>query len=72
VLHGNSIIDEASLRISLPPSGLSPAHLESMMKRLLRPHEDPRALESSRVKPARRRPVEQSGLAEHGLRRGAA
>lgn len=44
VLHGNSIIDEASLRMSLPPSGLGPAHLESMLKRLLRPHEDPRAL----------------------------
>jgi HD-like signal output (HDOD) protein len=72
VLHGNSIIDEASLRISLPPSGLSPAHLESMVKRLLRPHEDPRAVESSRVKPMRRRPVEQPGLAQHGLRRGAA
>jgi HD-like signal output (HDOD) protein len=44
VLHTNFIIDEASVRISLPPSGLSPAHLESMMRRLLRPHEDPRAL----------------------------
>jgi hypothetical protein len=44
VLHTNCIIDEASVRISLPPSGLSPAHLESMMRRLLRLHEDPRAL----------------------------
>ena len=44
VLHGNSIIDEASVRISLPPSGLSPAHLESMLTRLLRPHEDPRTV----------------------------
>ena len=42
VLHANSIIDEASVRISLPASGLSPAHLESMLRRLLRPHEDPR------------------------------
>ena len=42
VLHANSIIDDASVRISLPPSGLSPAHLESMLTRLLRPHEDPR------------------------------
>jgi HD-like signal output (HDOD) protein len=42
VLHTNSIINAVSLRASLPPSGLSPAHLESMLKRLLRPHEDPR------------------------------
>jgi HD-like signal output (HDOD) protein len=42
VLHTNSIISHASVRISLPPSGLSPAHLESMLTRLLRPHEDPR------------------------------
>lgn len=46
VLHANAIVDEASVRISLPPSGLSPAHLESMLKRLLRPHEDPRILAS--------------------------
>lgn len=44
VLHANSLISDASLRLSLPPSGLSAAHLESMLKRLLRPHEDPRAL----------------------------
>jgi HD-like signal output (HDOD) protein len=44
VLHGNSIIDEPSVRISLPPSGLSPAHLESLLTRLLRPHEDPRTV----------------------------
>lgn len=73
VLHGNTLIDEASLRISLPPSGLSPAHLESMMKRLLRPHEDPRAAAAaSPVSSARRRPVEQPGFAQRGLRRGAA
>ena len=72
VLHGNSIIDEASLRISLPPSGLSPAHLESLLKRLLRPHEDPRASESKTVSSPRRRSVEQPGLAQRGLRRGAA
>jgi HD-like signal output (HDOD) protein len=42
VLHANSIIDEACVRVSLPPSGLSPAHLEHMLTRLLRPHEDPR------------------------------
>ena len=48
VLHADSIIDEASVRISLPPSGLSPAHLESMLRRLLRPHEDPRTLRRSK------------------------
>ena len=42
VLHANSIINDASVRTSLPPSGLSPSHLESMLMRLLRPHEDPR------------------------------
>jgi len=42
VLHTNAIIDDASVRVSLPPSGLSPSHLQSMLKRLLRPHEDPR------------------------------
>jgi len=42
VLHGNAIINDASVRISLPSSGLSPAHLECMLARLLRPHEDPR------------------------------
>ncbi|MHB8812037.1 MAG: HDOD domain-containing protein [Steroidobacteraceae bacterium] len=72
VLHGNSLIDEASLRISLPASGLSPAHLESMVKRLLRPHEDPRAAASNPVSSTRRRVVEQPGLAQRGLRRGAA
>ncbi|MGA7539437.1 MAG: HDOD domain-containing protein [Steroidobacteraceae bacterium] len=44
VLHTNSIIDDASVRISLPPSGLSSSHLESMLTRLLRPHEDPRTV----------------------------
>ena len=72
VLHGNSIIDEASLRISLPPSGLSPAHLESMLKRLLRPHEDPRAMASSPVSSMSRRSVGQSGRAQSGPRRSAA
>ena len=42
VLHTNSIISDASVRISLPPSGLSPTHLEFMLTRLLRPHDDPR------------------------------
>jgi len=72
VLHGNSIIDEASLRISLPPSGLSPAHLESMLKRLLQPHEDPRALAGNQARPTRRRLLEQPRPAQHELHRGAA
>ncbi|MGH8300461.1 MAG: HDOD domain-containing protein, partial [Steroidobacteraceae bacterium] len=42
VLHTNSIINGESVKISLPPSGLSPAHLDCMLARLLRPHEDPR------------------------------
>jgi HD-like signal output (HDOD) protein len=44
VLHANALVSETSVRASLPPSGLSPSHLESMLKRLLRPHEDPRSL----------------------------
>lgn len=44
VLHANSIIDAESLAQSLPPSGLAPAHLASLLKRLLRPHEDPRTI----------------------------
>jgi HD-like signal output (HDOD) protein len=47
VLHGNSIIDAESVRMSLPPCGLSPVHFESLLKRLLRPHEDPRTLAGS-------------------------
>ncbi len=42
VLHTNSIISDASVRASLPPSGLSSSHLEVMLTRLLRPHDDPR------------------------------
>ena len=72
VLHGNAIIDEASLRLSLPSSGLSPAHLESMLKRLLRPHEDPRAMASNQSKSARRRLVEPAALDSGDLRLGAA
>ncbi len=44
VLHSNCIIDDASVRISVPPSGLSSSHLESMLTRLLRAHEDPRTI----------------------------
>ena len=42
VLHTNSIIDAASVRLSLPEAGLSPAHLKCMWTRLLNEHEDPR------------------------------
>ncbi|MGC3984407.1 MAG: hypothetical protein QM777_06565 [Pseudorhodoferax sp.] len=51
VLHTNSIIDSETLRLSLPDSGLSPAHLKCMWSRLLAKHEDPRC------KPARIRPA---------------
>lgn len=71
VLHGNAIIDEASLRASLPASGLSPAHLESMLKRLLRPHEDPRTL-ASQAGSTGRRHGEQSRRPQRGTRRSAA
>jgi HD-like signal output (HDOD) protein len=71
VLHANSIITDASLRASLPPSGLSPPHLESMLKRLLRPHEDPRALESQMNKP-RRGSIEQRRGASPEAHRSAA
>jgi len=47
VLHTNSIINGESVKISLPPSGLSPAHLDCMLARLLRPHEDPRTMSRS-------------------------
>jgi HD-like signal output (HDOD) protein len=71
VLHANSTISDASLRASLPPSGLSPAHLESMLKRLLRPHEDPRTL-AKQAGSTRGGPVEQSGRMKYGARRSAA
>jgi HD-like signal output (HDOD) protein len=71
VLHANSIISDATLRASLPPSGLSPPHLESMLKRLLRPHEDPRAL-ANEVTPPRRRAIEQPGAASREAHRSAA
>ncbi|HZT01981.1 MAG TPA: HDOD domain-containing protein [Steroidobacteraceae bacterium] len=71
VLHANSCISDASVRVSLPPSGLSPAHLESMLKRLLRPHEDPRTL-ASQVSSARGSSVEQASRAKRGASRYAA
>lgn len=71
VLHANGIISDTCLRGSLPPSGLSPAHLESMLKRLLRPHEDPRARASSVISP-RGGFTEQRALAQGEARRSAA
>jgi len=42
VLHANSIVDDATVRLSLPEAGLSPAHLKCMWSRLLNELEDPR------------------------------
>jgi HD-like signal output (HDOD) protein len=42
VLHTNSVIDDATVRLSLPEAGLSPSHLKCMWSRLLQKHEDPR------------------------------
>jgi HD-like signal output (HDOD) protein len=42
VLHTNSIVDDATVRLSLPEAGLSPAHLKCMWSRLLNELEDPR------------------------------
>jgi HD-like signal output (HDOD) protein len=44
VLHTNSVIDDATVRLSLPEAGLSPAHLKCMWTRLLQQHEDPRTV----------------------------
>jgi HD-like signal output (HDOD) protein len=44
VLHTNSIIDDATVRLSLPEAGLSPPHLKCMWTRLLNKQEDPRAV----------------------------
>jgi HD-like signal output (HDOD) protein len=46
VLHTNSIIDDATVRLSLPDAGLSSPHLKSMWTRLLHKHEDPRSRRS--------------------------
>jgi HD-like signal output (HDOD) protein len=43
VLHTNSIIDDTTVRLSLPEAGLSSTHLKSMWTRLLHKHEDPRS-----------------------------
>jgi HD-like signal output (HDOD) protein len=44
VLHGNSLIDDATVRLSLPEAGLSVAHLKCMWGRLMSKLEDPRAV----------------------------
>jgi len=44
VLHTNSLIDDATVRLSLPDAGLSPSHLKCMWTRLLNKHEDPRTV----------------------------
>ncbi|HVW68666.1 MAG TPA: HDOD domain-containing protein [Steroidobacteraceae bacterium] len=52
VLHTNAIVDDETVRLSLPAAGLSPAHLRCMWSRLLNKHEDPR-LQSGTKNPAR-------------------
>jgi hypothetical protein len=52
VLHTNSIIDEATVRLSLPEAGLSPSHLKCMWTRLLHKHEDPRTAHRSSSAPS--------------------
>jgi len=42
VLHANSIVDDTTVRLSLPEAGLSPSHLKCMWSRLLNDLEDPR------------------------------
>ncbi len=52
VLHTNSIIDDTTVRQSLPEAGLSPSHLKCMWTRLLQKHEDPRLARAAKS-PAR-------------------
>lgn len=52
VLHTNSMIDDATVRQSLPEAGLSPSHLKCMWTRLLQKHEDPRLARPAKT-PAR-------------------
>jgi HD-like signal output (HDOD) protein len=42
VLHTNSIVDDTTVRLSLPEAGLSPPHMKCMWSRLLNELEDPR------------------------------
>jgi HD-like signal output (HDOD) protein len=55
VLHTNAIIDDATVRLSLPEAGLSPAHLKCMWTRLLHKHEDPRLTRPAKQPAARPR-----------------
>jgi HD-like signal output (HDOD) protein len=57
VLHTNSIISDASVRRSLPSSGLSATHLEFMLTRLLRAHDDPRTRANAASSQGGTRPV---------------
>jgi HD-like signal output (HDOD) protein len=42
VLHTNRLINDDTVKMSLPEAGMSPTHLKSMWIRLLQKHEDPR------------------------------
>ena len=42
VLHGNARLDPESVRLSLPRGGLSAAHTETLLTKLLQPFQDPR------------------------------
>jgi len=48
VLHTNGVVDDATVRQSLPEAGLSPPHLKLMWTRLLQRHEDPRVKAAKR------------------------
>jgi HD-like signal output (HDOD) protein len=54
VLHTNAVIDEPTLRLSLPDGGLSRAHLKCMLTRLLHKQEDPRLAARSAAQDADR------------------
>jgi HD-like signal output (HDOD) protein len=55
VLHTNGLIDDTTLRQSLPEAGLTPAHLKCMWTRLLAQHEDPRLTSRAAKNPGRPR-----------------
>lgn len=54
VLHSNSIVDEATLKMSLPDGGLSLPHLKCMWTRLLQKQEDPRTARRASTREAAR------------------
>ena len=41
-MHTNAIIDDTTVRFSLPEAGLSPSHMKCMWSRLLNEFEEPR------------------------------